>query len=94
MSWSKSFSRPVPKNEVEITIDSLEFPDAANQGPAYDQFTLAKYAAKTLCAGIPGPFIQVSMSGHANGVGWQKKEGWSNDCITISVVQVTDPPTS
>ncbi len=27
---------------------------------------------------------------HANGVGWQKKEGWSNDTISVNITQFTE----
>ena len=91
MSWSASFVKPVRKFGAAEAIDRLST-GAQTEGPAIDQCELAKKAAKKLPAGIPGPYVQVTLSGHANGVGWQKKEGWSNDCISISIVQVTEEP--
>lgn len=91
MSWSASFVKPVRKIDAAGYIDRLST-GAQIEGPAIDQCELAKKAAKELLAGVPGPYIQVSLSGHANGVGWQKKEGWSNDCISISIMQITEEP--
>jgi hypothetical protein len=91
MSWSASFLKPVRKVDAAAYIDRLST-GAQVEGPAIDQCELAKGAAKSLLAGIPGPYVQVSLSGHANGVGWQKKEGWANDCITINVSQFTEEP--
>ena len=91
MSWSASFLKPVPKRKAAAAVEALST-GAQTEGPAIDQCELAKKAVLALLPGIPGPFIQVSMSGHANGVGWQNKAGWSNDCISISIMQVTDEP--
>lgn len=91
MSWSASFVRPVPKRAAAAAISALST-GQQTEGPAIDQCELAKHVAHSLLPIVPGPFIQVTLSGHANGVGWQKKDGWANDCITVSVVQVTDPP--
>lgn len=91
MSWSASFVKPVRKIEAAAYVDRLST-GAQVEGPAIEQCELAKSAVKALLPGIPGPYVQVSMSGHANGVGWQKKEGWSNDCINISITQVVDAP--
>lgn len=91
MSWSASFTQPVRKVEAAAYIDRLST-GAQVEGPAVDQCELAKKAAKELLAGIPGPFVQVTLSGHANGVGWQQKDGWANDAIYISIAQVTEPP--
>ena len=91
MSWSASFTKPVRKVDAAAYIDRLST-GAQVEGPAIDQCELAKAAAKSLLPGIPGPYVQVTLSGHANGVGWQKKEGWANDCITINVTQFTEEP--
>lgn len=53
-----------------------------------DQLDAAKRAAKELLKTLPGPFVRINFSGHANGVGWQKKAGYANDMITVSVSQV------
>jgi hypothetical protein len=91
MSWAVGFLKAVPKYKVESEIDSLAFSgNAETDGPAFDQFKIAKEATKAICKGIPGPQIMVSLSGHANGIGWQKKEGWSNDMISVNVYQIID----
>jgi hypothetical protein len=91
MSWSASFLTPVRKIDAAAYIDRLST-GTQMEGPAIDQCELAKSAAKSLLAGIPGPYVHVSLSGHANGVGWQKKEGYANDCINISITQIIEPP--
>lgn len=91
MSWSASFVKPVERINAAAYIDRLSTV-AQIEGPAIAQCELAKKAAKQLLDGIPGPYIQVTLSGHANGVGWQKKDGWANDCITVSITQFTEPP--
>jgi hypothetical protein len=55
---------------------------------AVAQFEAAKSAAKELVKIVPGSHVMVSMSGHANAVGWQKKPGYANDCINVSVTQL------
>jgi hypothetical protein len=93
MSWSTG-TAIVKKAEVDAAVDALT--SGTNDpvmGPIHDdQLRTAKAAAKLLLTNIPGPFVIVRLSGHGNGVGWQKKEGWSNDCITVSVSQMTEGP--
>jgi hypothetical protein len=89
MSWSASFVKPIPKREAEVAIENLTT-GAQTEGPAIDQCQAAKRVAIALLIALPGPYVQVSLSGHANGVGWQKKAGWANDCITISVSQICE----
>ena len=91
MSWSASFVKAVPRAEASVAIDQLTT-GAQTEGPAIAQCELAKKAAKEILVGIPGPYVQVLLSGHANGVGWQKKQGWANDTIYISVTQITEVP--
>jgi hypothetical protein len=86
MSWSAS-TPVVEKHKVEEALDNLVF-SLELDGPALDQVSAAKRAALELIKTIPGPKIRVSLSGHANGMGWQSKEGWSDDCIHINVCQV------
>ncbi len=86
MSWSAT----VPVTEkagIEQAIDAVVTSPADLNGPMFDQLHTAQLAAKLIARCTPGPKVHVSMSGHANGVGWQKKEGWANDCITVSVTQ-------
>jgi len=89
MSWSASFPKPVPKHAAAAAISALST-GPQTEGPAIDQCELAKHVAHSLLPIIPGPYIQVSLSGHANGVGWQKKEGWSNDTISVNITQFTE----
>lgn len=85
MSWSTT-SGTINKAAADATLDALS---TGTGNPHHeDQLRIAKAAAKLIIGNIPGPMIIVSMSGHANGVGWQSKEGWANDCISVSVSQV------
>ena len=92
MSWSASFTKPVAKRDAAAAISALSTTGPQTEGPAIDQCELAKHVAHSLLPIIPGPYIQVSLSGHANGIGWQKKEGWSNDSINVHISQVTEEP--
>lgn len=89
MSWSVSM-KPTKKADVDAAIDALS--TNTSDGPMEDQLRVAKLAAKLLAFNVPGPYLYVSMSGHANGVGWQEKSGWSNDCISVSISQTLMPP--
>lgn len=89
MSWSASFLKPVPKREAAAAIAALTT-GGQIEGPAMDQCELAKHVAHSLLANVPGPYINVSLSGHANGVGWQKKSGMANDCITVNIAQICE----
>ncbi len=89
MTWNVSFKEPVRKVDADTAIQALHT-DAHVEGPEIEQCEAAKRAAKELLKSIPGPYVQVYLTGHANGVGWQKKEGWSNDCISIGISQVTE----
>lgn len=89
MSWSASFTKPVRKVDAAAYIDRLNTGSQV-EGPAIDQCDLAKQAAKEIIKGIPGPYVMVTLSGHANGVGWHKKDGFANDCINVSVAQICE----
>ena len=89
MSWSASFIKPVPKHEAAAAISALST-SGQSEGPAVDQCELAKHVAHALLPNVPGPYVNVTLSGHANGVGWQKKEGMANDMITVSVMQICE----
>lgn len=89
MSWSAG-TKKVAKADADGAIEALN--TGTNDPKHEDQLRIAKQAAKVLLATVPGPFITVSLSGHANGVGWQQKEGWSNDCISVNVTQHIEPP--
>lgn len=85
MSWSISLN-PVVKEEAELAIDSIEFPDYC-EPPAKDQILAARRVAKELLKSIPGPMVTISMTGHANGVGWQARPGYADDFISVTVGQ-------
>ena len=91
MSWSATFPNPVSKAEAIAEIDKLGIavndPDQIAELEAIDQLQAAKDAAKLLLKSVPGPKITVSLSGHANGVGWQQRSGWANAGITVMVHQ-------
>lgn len=88
MSWSTS-TKKIAKRDVERELDNLSFPGVL-EPPAYDQVGAAKRAALELLKSVPGPLVMIHLSGHANGVGWQKKEGWSDDFISVTVSQHTE----
>ncbi len=88
MSWSTSTPK-VAKLEAERELDNLSFPGVVEPF-ALDQVAAAKRAALELLKSVPGPLVIVSLSGHANGVGWQKKAGYANDAISVSVTQFTE----
>jgi hypothetical protein len=91
MSWSASFARPVPKRDAAQELDNLGFavtqPEAIANLAAIDQLAAAKDCARLLLKSLAGPLVMVRMSGHANGVGWQKKAGHANDNIYVGVTQ-------
>ena len=96
MSWNASLNAAYKydiKKALELPIlqipfDFKSFGDA--DGPILDQISAARDAALELLKGISGPKVGVNLSGHANGVGWHKKEGWANDTITVTVSQLVD----
>lgn len=93
MSWSIS-TKIVPKSAIGQAIEDLSL--AGNgfipSAEAVDQLETAKRGALEILKSIPGPYMSVSLSGHANGVGWQKHAGYADDCITVSVNQRTELP--
>lgn len=90
MSWYISTKNPVEKRHIDSAIDLLAI--SQEDGPMEDQLRIAKQAAKLIAATTPGPYLSVALNGHANGVGWQKREGWSNDYISVTVTQITETP--
>lgn len=87
MSWSTR-TQVVKKSEADAAIDALTTGD--NNPHHDDQLRTAKQAAKLMLASIPGPNVSISLSGHANGVGWQKKDGYADDCITVHLTQAAE----
>jgi len=85
MSWSLS-TTIVPKKDVVAAIMQIEPSHEVDPATA-DQIYHAKKVALELVRGVPGPFVSVTMSGNANGVGWQQKDGYANDCINVGVTQ-------
>jgi hypothetical protein len=89
MSWSTR-TKYILKAEADAAIDALV--TGTNEPVHEDQLRVAKQAAKLILANISGPMITVSLSGHANGVGWNKKEDWSSDSISVNVTQQFSAP--
>lgn len=87
MSWLTSTGL-TDKTGIEKALENLQLQEwQASDCAVWDQFQAAKRAAVELVKTIPGPNINVTMSGHANGVGCVGKEGVSDDFITITVHQ-------
>jgi hypothetical protein len=92
MSWSTGTNGPINKSDLA----AFDFKnlygggDIALGAAVADQIEAGRRAALEIAKTVPGPKISVSMSGHANAVGYQKKEGYANDCITVSVTQWCD----
>jgi hypothetical protein len=90
MSWNISLGI-TEKKDAEWQLDKLTLITLSNNSTyAHDQLAAAKRAAKEILKTIPGPYVSVYLTGHANGVGWQKKEGCANETITASVTQWTE----
>jgi hypothetical protein len=89
MSWSVRFEKPVRKAEASAAIDALTT-EPQTAGPIVEQLDAAKAAAKWLLLSVPGSHIMVAISGHANGIGWQKSATSANDVINVSVTQICD----
>jgi len=91
MSWSVRFEKPVHKAQAAAAIDALTI-EPQTAGPSCEQLEVAKLAAMVLLRSVPGSHIMVAMSGHANGIGWQKAvpgtTGHGNDVINVSVTQI------
>lgn len=93
MSWSIA-TAIVPKSAIGQAIEDLSLADTGMvpSDHAIDQLEAAKRGALEILKSVPGPYMSVSMSGHSNGVGWEKKPGYSNETINVSVVQHTELP--
>lgn len=91
MSWSITI-RDVKKSEASAAIDEaqVERYGGPDNQPMDDQVRAAKQAAKALLDIVPGPMVLISINGHANGVGWHKSPQYANDCVGISVTQITE----
>ncbi len=77
------------REDIEKIIDRLT-PEFVSDGPSLVQVQTAKAAAKMVARALPGPNVVVSLSGHANGAGWQAKPGYASETVTITVTQVTE----
>lgn len=100
MSWSKRTPIPILKSNVEQYLSSwrLEPSDTGNPNAESmqhmamaDQFETAKEAARVLARTVPGPYVGIQLSGHANATGWDTPVGMSGDAISVSVWQSTQP---
>jgi len=86
MSWSASVG-PHSRANFDAAVDASVSSPADLDAHMQKQFEKAKEIVKAIAPIIPGPLLSASMSGHANGVGDHKKDGWANDCLTVSVTQ-------
>jgi hypothetical protein len=88
MSWSVT-TNLVSKGNAKAAIALLGLNgNQIHSAWAVDQLETAKNAAREIIKGISGPYLVVSLSGHANGTGWNSKAGYSSDTINVSVSQV------
>lgn len=90
MSWTASILVVEKSKALHSLYNELTISPQDIDGPMLDQLSVAQDAAKVLLKNISGPKISISMHGHANGVGWSKKSGYTDDTITVSVSQVVD----
>lgn len=95
MSWSKSVYPQVAKGDVPAVLADLilgpNSHDPVVQAAMEAQFEAAKPLVLAMLETVPGPYVTITMSGHANGVGEVSKPGWSNDSLTVSMQQWTEP---
>jgi hypothetical protein len=88
MSWSVT-TNLVSKSNAKAAIALLQLDGGQiHSAWAVDQLETAKNAAREILKGMPGPYVIIALSGHANGTGWNKKDGYSSDTINVSVSQV------
>lgn len=94
MSWSGSFPDGIAGDDIEASLDDSKAfvsppPDQMSTEMA-EQFAAAKEAVKDLiesgAVGDTEKTYSLSLSGHAN-EGHEPAEGWTNDCINISLSQ-------
>jgi hypothetical protein len=79
----------IRKSEAAKVISGLKL--SVETDPwTLDQFEEAKDVALLLLKSVPGPHITVVMNGHANGLGYHGREGWSADFVNVSVNQVIE----
>lgn len=93
MSWSIA-TKIVPKSAIGQAIKDLSLADTGMvpADHAIDQLETAKRGALEILKSIPGPYMSVSMAGHSNGVGWQKKGGYANEAVSVIVTQYIELP--
>jgi hypothetical protein len=91
MSWTVS-TGVIDKLDAERKVNGLMITDPPSSdmnidGAKWDQLQAAKRAALELLKTVPGPYVSVSLNGHANAIGWQSQDGSSADYIGIGVGQ-------
>lgn len=87
MSWSASVS-PHSRENFDAAVDAATPSPAQLDEHMQKQFDKAREIVKAMAPIIPGPMLTASMAGHANGVGDNKKDGWANDSLTVTVQQI------
>lgn len=90
MSWS-TYIGPTAAKDVKASLDVAPLPEGVSD-QVQEQVAVAKKAAlaivKSGAVGGTDKHFNVSLSGHAN-PDHEPAEGWANDCITVSVAQIT-----
>jgi hypothetical protein len=86
MSWSASVNSHSREQFDKAVDDVVPSPSTLDEH-MQRLFSKAKEIVKAIAPIVPGPLLSASMLGHANGVGDQKKEGYVNDYITVTVSQ-------
>lgn len=65
----------------------------SKENPAlHDQVDAAIEGAKLLLKSVPGPYVQVNLSGHANETGYTEKPGYGPDHVSVQVNQFYEVP--
>lgn len=90
MSWN-IYTSIVRKSEINQAIKNLTLPEDNPQANK-DQLESAKLAALEQVKVIPGPFVSVHITGHANGKGEEQVPGYSSDFITLATYQYYELP--
>jgi len=99
MSWTKStnyFPKTDLKRILDEYVDELKqenpFMENEKNPQIHDQVDAAADAAWFLAKSVPGPWLQINLSGHANGTGVKENQGYAAEFISITVNQAYDEP--
>lgn len=90
MSWSASVSSVRAVDAVAKLRENFTTGAAIRAPEVLEQFEAATRVVETVLLTVQPEMtglVNVSASGHAN-PGHKKTDGWSNDCLSLSVTQV------